>query len=58
MRILETGSHPNILKLHELFLGNNNFYMVMELACGGSLLSVMSKRDILFEKNDIKIIMK
>lgn len=32
MRMLETGNHPNILNIHELFVGNANFYIVMELA--------------------------
>ena len=32
MRILSAGGHPNILKLNELYIGNQNFYIVMELA--------------------------
>lgn len=29
--------HPNIVKLHEVFDCQNNFYMVMELCTGGEL---------------------
>ncbi|CAD8174787.1 unnamed protein product [Paramecium octaurelia] len=30
--------HQNILQLHELYLGNQNYYLIMELAKEGSLL--------------------
>ena len=59
MRILQSvGDHPNILQLHELFIGNQNFYIVMELAKGGSLLSCMKKRETLFERYEIRTIMR
>lgn len=58
MRVLSAGSHPNILKLHEFYVGNENFYLVMELAHGGSLLSVMKKRETLFNRSEIRIIMR
>lgn len=58
MRLLASGQHPNILNLRELYIGNSNFYIVMDLAQGGSLLSVMKKRETLFERKEIKLIMK
>lgn len=58
MRILSAGKHPNILRLHELYVGNQNFYIVMDLAKGGSLLSVMKRRETLFSHTEIKLIMQ
>ncbi|CAD8084498.1 unnamed protein product [Paramecium primaurelia] len=58
MRILSERKHDNILQLHELYIGNQNYYLVMEMAKGGSLLSLMKKRQTLFSRQDIKLIMK
>ncbi|CAD8131531.1 unnamed protein product [Paramecium pentaurelia] len=58
MRILSEIKHQNILQLHELYIGNQNYYLVMELAKGGSLLSLMKKRQTLFSRADIRTIMK
>ncbi|CAD8165825.1 unnamed protein product [Paramecium octaurelia] len=58
MRILSEQKHDNILLLHELYIGNQNYYLVMEMAKGGSLLSLMKKRQTLFSRSDIKLIMK
>lgn len=58
MRLLSAGGHPNILRLHELYIGNQNFYIVMELALGGSLLSVMKRREVLFDRSEIRVIMR
>ncbi|CAD8114022.1 unnamed protein product [Paramecium primaurelia] len=58
MRILSEHKHKNILQLNELYIGNQNYYLVMELAKGGSLLSLMKKRSTLFSRNDIRIIMR
>jgi calcium-dependent protein kinase len=58
MRLLSASGHPNILRLHELFIGNMNFYIVMELALGGSLLGVMKRRETLFDRREIRCIMR
>ncbi|CAD8068401.1 unnamed protein product [Paramecium primaurelia] len=58
MRILSEQKHDNILQLHELYIGNQNYYLIMEMAKGGSLLALMKKRQILFSRKDIKLIMK
>lgn len=57
MRMLSAEGHPNILRLHELYIGNQNFYIVMELAQGGSLLSVMKNQENLFNSSEIQLIM-
>ena len=44
MRLLSENPHINILQLKELYIGNQNYYIVMELARGGSLLSMMKRR--------------
>ena len=30
-------NHPNLLKMYEIYEGNNNFYVVLELLSGGEL---------------------
>ncbi|KAM3137052.1 hypothetical protein pb186bvf_010780 [Paramecium bursaria] len=58
MRLLSENPHINILQLKELYIGNQNYYIVMELARGGSLLSMMKRRQQLFNRQDIRIIMR
>ncbi len=31
-------SHPNIIKLHEVYETNNSYYMILDLVEGGNLL--------------------
>ncbi|KAK4783055.1 hypothetical protein SAY86_007429 [Trapa natans] len=42
MRLLQ--SHPNILKIHEVMATRSKIYLVMELASGGELFSVLTRR--------------
>lgn len=39
---------PNIVNLHEVYEGNNNIYLIMDLAEGGSLFNEMKSRKYLF----------
>lgn len=38
MEILKKLDHPNIIKLFEVYISEDNYYIVMELCEGGSLL--------------------
>lgn len=40
--------HPLVVNLHEVYEGDNNIYIVMDLASGGSLYSEMRKRMTLY----------
>ncbi|KAK4798525.1 hypothetical protein SAY86_030851 [Trapa natans] len=42
MRLLQ--SHPNILKIHEVMATRSKIYLVMELAAGGELFSIIARR--------------
>ena len=54
MRVL--SPHSQIVNLHEVYDGENNIYLVLDLCEGGSLLSEMKERENLFQKQDIKIV--
>ena len=37
--------HPNILRTYEIFQDHENYYLIMELCKGGSVLSLIKKSD-------------
>lgn len=43
IRIMYSLNHPHIIKLHNHFEDDNNFYLVLELAEGGTLFHKLSK---------------
>jgi len=40
--------HPLVVNLHEVYEGDNNIYIIMDIAVGGSLYSEMRKRMTLY----------
>ena len=48
MRVL--SPHSSVINIHEVYEGDNNIYIVMDLANGGSLYSEMKKRNSLYSK--------
>lgn len=48
MRIL--SPNDRVINLHEVYEGDNNIYLVMDLAEGGSLYSEMKHRQNLYQR--------
>ena len=48
--ILKDMSHINIIKFHSFFIYNNKFYIVMDYARGGELLSLLASKTRLKEE--------
>ena len=44
IEIMSKLDHPNIIKIHEYFVDNERYYIVMELCEGDSLFSEINKR--------------
>jgi len=44
LKILESVSHPNIIRIHELLHDNNFYFIISEMARYGDLLSYTQKR--------------
>lgn len=45
--------HSLVVNLHEVYEGDNNIYIIMDIAKGGSLYSEMRKRSTLYNKREI-----
>jgi len=56
IRIMKKVNHPNILKLHEVFVEDENFYLVMELVPGKELFERIIDRGQYSEKHASNII--
>ena len=50
IEILKNLSHPNIIKLFEVFTYNFNIYMIYEYCAGGNLLDLLEKDATLSEQ--------
>lgn len=46
--------HEQIVNLHEVYEGDNNIYLIMDLAEGGSLYNEMKNRKYLFSRKEIQ----
>ena len=44
IEIMSKLDHPNIVKIHEYFVDNERYYIVMELCEGPSLFSEINRR--------------
>lgn len=42
--------HDHLINLHELYEGDNNIYLIIDLAAGGSLYKEMKKRKNSFSR--------
>jgi calcium-dependent protein kinase len=49
-------SHPNIIRVYEIYEDKANFYIVTELCKGGELFEICENRGLLTEKNSAIII--
>jgi serine/threonine protein kinase len=49
--------HPNVAKVHKVFVTVNKLYIIMELLCGGELLDVVSEYDSLSESQIVEIML-
>lgn len=49
--LAEVSDHPNIIKLHAVFLNKTNFYLVMELCTGGDLFNKIVETGSFSEKD-------
>ncbi|CAD8064889.1 unnamed protein product [Paramecium sonneborni] len=56
MRIL--SPHTQIVNLHEVYDGDNNIYLILDLCQGGSLLTEIKKRQCKFDDYEIQQIME
>lgn len=50
MNLLKNLDHPNIVKLHELFEDQKNYYLVTEYCSGGELFDRIKKLNFFTEK--------
>ena len=48
--ILKTLDHPNIMKLYEYYEDLENYYLIMELCCGGELFKKILKLNTFSER--------
>jgi calcium-dependent protein kinase len=48
--------HNQIVNLHEVYEGDNNIYLIMDLAEGGSLYHEMKNRKYLFSRKEIQMV--
>ena len=46
IEILKLISHPNILKIYEIFEDTNNYYIITEIVEGGELFEEIIKKGI------------
>lgn len=53
--ILSQLSHPDILKIYEVFASKKIYYMVSELLCGGELFDSICQRDHYTEEDARKV---
>jgi serine/threonine protein kinase len=51
VRIMYSLTHPNIIKLYNHFEDDDNFYLIMEIAEGGTLFKALRKRKTLDERS-------
>lgn len=58
INILGICDHPNIIKLHGVFVDENNLYLVLELANGKTLFNHLRKKRKLTEEETLKIMKK
>ncbi|OMJ67933.1 hypothetical protein SteCoe_34771 [Stentor coeruleus] len=54
--VLKMLDHPNIIKLHEFFEDDSNYYLVTDYLSGGELLDFMIKNKVLSEQVTAKYI--
>lgn len=54
MRQITPG--PKVVNLHEIYEGDNNIYLIMDLANGGSLYNEMKERKKLYSRKEIQIV--
>jgi serine/threonine protein kinase len=48
--------HPLVVNLHEVYEGDNNIYIIMDIASGGNLYSEMRKRTTLYNRKEILLV--
>lgn len=53
MIMRKISPHQSIINLLEVYTGDDNIYLVIDLAEGGSLYSEMKKRKRLYEKKEV-----
>lgn len=54
IKIMRTLSpHSLVVNLHEIYEGDNNIYIIMDIAKGGNLYAEMKKRSTLYNKKEI-----
>ncbi len=58
MNILRELSHPNIIKLYEVYETENSIYLVLELIEGCELYEVIQDKNQIFNDKDTQNIMK
>jgi len=58
VKIMETVSHPNIIRLNEVFDSPAHFYMVMEICSGGELFDRIVEREKYTEKDAADVVSK
>ena len=51
MRIISPGK--KVINLHEIYEGDNNVYLVIDLADGGNLHKDLKKRNKIYNRKDI-----
>ncbi|KAM3143589.1 hypothetical protein pb186bvf_004351 [Paramecium bursaria] len=54
----QLGNHNRLVNLHEVYEGDNNIYLIMDLAEGGSLYSEMKNKNNLYSRASVQLIMK
>ncbi|CAD8057228.1 unnamed protein product [Paramecium sonneborni] len=57
IQLMQKMNHPKIIHLEELYEGENTFYLILEYLQGQSLHESFNKRQVLFEQEQIQIIM-
>lgn len=48
--------HPLVVNVHEVYEGDSNIYIVMDIALGGSLYTEMRKRTTLYTRREILLV--
>ena len=58
IKLMKEIDHENIVRLHDFFSTEKNFYLVLELCNGGDLNKYIKKRKILSEKVSIGFLLQ
>ena len=52
----QLGNYNRVVNLHEVYEGDNNIYLIMDLAEGGSLYSEMKNKNNLYSRGSVQLV--